>query len=35
MADARNNVARLENYYLKHYQFLCKMYLDEIFGIGA
>ena len=35
MTDAQNNLSGVENNYLKHDQFLCKMSPDKIFGISA
>ena len=35
MAVAQNNIAGVENNYLKNRQFLCKMSPDEIVGISA
>jgi hypothetical protein len=35
MYFAKNNVARVENNYLKNRQFLYKMSPDEIVGIGV
>ena len=35
MADAQNNVAVVENNYLKNRHFLCKMSPNEIDGISA
>lgn len=34
MTVAQNNVAGVENNYLKNRHFLCKMSPDEIFGIS-
>ena len=35
MASAQNNVAEVENNYLRNRKFLCKMFPDEIVGISA
>ena len=34
MTVAQNNVAGIENNYLKNHQYLCKMSPDEIVGIS-
>jgi hypothetical protein len=35
MDVVKNNIAGVENNYLKDHLFLCKMSSDEIFGISA
>jgi hypothetical protein len=35
MSGAQNNVAGVENYYLRNRKFFCKMSPDGIVGIGA